>query len=207
MTAVRPHISRKQPKQGRSRRTVSKILDAAARVFAETGYAGATTNRIAEEAGVSVGSLYQFFPHKAALLHALQLEWLARVEGEMGAALAPEPARPLESVIDGVIAAFETLDRERPGMLRVLGGQQAGEVPTPDVENVHRAVAGQVERFLAVRAPVLPPARRPAVAALCVHLCDGLFDLCTPSIGGFDPAVAREVRAALLAYLGPWMNS
>lgn len=205
MTEAQSQTSRKQPKQTRSRRTVGKILDAAARVFAEAGYEGATTNRIAEVAGVSVGSLYQFFPNKGALLHALQREWLARVENEMGAALSLEPARSLEMVIAGVITAFETLDRERPGMLRVLGSHYAGEVPTPDVENVHRAVAGQVERFLAAHAPSLPGERRPAVAALCVHVCDGLFELGTPVIGGFDPAVAREVRAALLAYLGPWL--
>ncbi len=206
MTELHPQTPRKQPKQGRSRRTVGRILDAAARVFAEAGYEDATTNRIAEQAGVSVGSLYQFFPNKAALLHALQREWLARVEGEMGAALSPEPARPLGAVIDGVIAAFETLDRERPGMLRVLSGQRAGEAPAPNLDNVHRTVAGQVERFLTVHAPRLPAERRPAVADLCVHVCDGLFELGTPSIGGFDPKVVREVRVALLAYLGPWLD-
>ena len=55
----------------RSRRTVERILDAAARIFHEQGYAGATTNDIADEADVSVGSLYQYFPNKDALLVAL----------------------------------------------------------------------------------------------------------------------------------------
>ena len=66
-----PIAARKSPSQERSRRTVEKILDAAARIFHEQGYAGATTNDVADEAGVSVGSLYQYFPNKDALLVAL----------------------------------------------------------------------------------------------------------------------------------------
>jgi len=56
------------PKQGRSLETRSRILEAAARVFAAHGYGKGTTNRIAEEAGISVGSLYQYFPNKDAIL-------------------------------------------------------------------------------------------------------------------------------------------
>lgn len=66
-----PVSPRKFPRQERSRRTVERILDAAARIFHEQGYAGATTNDIADEADVSVGSLYQYFPNKDALLVAL----------------------------------------------------------------------------------------------------------------------------------------
>jgi AcrR family transcriptional regulator len=62
---------RKSPSQERSRQTVERILDAAARIFHEQGYAGATTNDIADEAGLSIGSLYQYFPNKDALLAAL----------------------------------------------------------------------------------------------------------------------------------------
>jgi AcrR family transcriptional regulator len=69
--SVIPVSPRKSPRQQRSRRTVARILDAAAHIFHEQGYAGATTNDIADEAGVSIGSLYQYFPNKDALLLAL----------------------------------------------------------------------------------------------------------------------------------------
>ena len=59
---------RKSPRQGRSQRTVDRIVEAAARVFNEAGYPSATTNGIAAEARVSIGSLYQYFPNKDALL-------------------------------------------------------------------------------------------------------------------------------------------
>ena len=62
---------RKRPLQARAQRTVEVVLKAAAQVFARRGYAGATTNHIAERAGVSVGSLYEYFPSKDALLVAL----------------------------------------------------------------------------------------------------------------------------------------
>lgn len=63
---------RKEPKQARSRVTVEAIVEAGARILAEEGWAGFTTNRIAEVAGVSIGSLYQYFPDKLALVDAIR---------------------------------------------------------------------------------------------------------------------------------------
>ena len=62
---------RKSPRQLRSQHTVETILQATARILATHGYAGTNTNLIAETAGVSVGSLYQYFPNKNALIAAL----------------------------------------------------------------------------------------------------------------------------------------
>ena len=69
---------RKKPVQGRSRASVEAILTAAAQVFEANGYAAGTTNRIAERAGVSVGTLYQYFPSKEAIVVALLEEHLAQ---------------------------------------------------------------------------------------------------------------------------------
>src|SRR6185369_17163863 len=62
---------RKRPRQDRSRATVDSILEATARVLVKRGFDGLTTNLVAETAGVSVGSLYQYFPNKEALVSAL----------------------------------------------------------------------------------------------------------------------------------------
>src|SRR5690349_24884202 len=68
--------SRKQPKQARSADLVATILEASIQVLAKEGAARFTTVRVAEKAGVSVGSLYQYFPNKAAILFRLQSdEW------------------------------------------------------------------------------------------------------------------------------------
>jgi AcrR family transcriptional regulator len=76
-TRRKPQISsRKQPKQTRSAALVTAILDAAIQVLAKEGAHRFTTARVAEKAGVSVGSLYQYFPNKAAILFRLQSdEW------------------------------------------------------------------------------------------------------------------------------------
>jgi AcrR family transcriptional regulator len=75
----RPNVrisSRKQPRQARSTELVSAILEAAVQVLAAEGASRFTTARVAERAGVSVGSLYQYFPNKAAILFRLQSdEW------------------------------------------------------------------------------------------------------------------------------------
>src|SRR5229473_2510951 len=71
MARAIPTIPRKSASQKRSRVTVETLLDATARVLTKAGYDRASTNRIAATAGVSVGSLYQYFPNKEALVAAL----------------------------------------------------------------------------------------------------------------------------------------
>ena len=71
MTIEKPLMPRKLPSQKRAKITVDTILEAAAQVFTELGYAACTTNKIAERAGISIGSLYQYFPNKDAIIVSL----------------------------------------------------------------------------------------------------------------------------------------
>jgi AcrR family transcriptional regulator len=71
---------RRQPKQQRSKERVDKILAAAAVVFEEVGYSAATTHLIAAQAGTAIGSLYQYFPDKAAIFQAMELYHVDRVK-------------------------------------------------------------------------------------------------------------------------------
>lgn len=71
---------RKQPEQDRSRATVEAIVEAAAHILIKHGYDAFTTNRVAEKAGVSIGSLYQYFPNKDALLSELMRRHVAEIE-------------------------------------------------------------------------------------------------------------------------------
>jgi AcrR family transcriptional regulator len=80
-----PRISsRKQPRQARSTALVTAILEAAIQVLAEEGAPRFTTARVAERAGVSVGSVYQYFPNKASILFQLQLEEWQRTSTDAG---------------------------------------------------------------------------------------------------------------------------
>lgn len=108
---------RKQPSQPRSRNTVAVILEAAAQVFSSSGYAGATTNHIAERAGVSIGSLYQYFPNKNAILLKLAeqhtregLDFLDRIVRDVGPSACLDG--PLIRRIIEAMIAFHKRDPE-----------------------------------------------------------------------------------------------
>ena len=94
MTRKTNVTARKQPKQERSRTTVEAILQATSRVLAREGYPATTTTRVAEVAGVSIGSLYQYFPSRESLIAQLVDEHIAKILqllGEGITALAGEP--------------------------------------------------------------------------------------------------------------------
>src|SRR6059058_2834641 len=88
--------SRKWPQQARSTELVAAILDAAIQVLAKEGAQRFTTARVAEKAGVSVGSLYQYFPNKAAILFRLQSDEWRQTSHQWAAILGDETKRPLE---------------------------------------------------------------------------------------------------------------
>ena len=198
--------SRKQPRQARSRELVERVLVASARVFADVGCAAATTNTIAEQAGVSVGSLYQFFPHKAALLQALRERIVARMGVGLSAVFDASDALSLPQLIDRVFAVFQATEAESPGMLRVLYQEQSTRQTRPgqghtqgEQTELFGAIEAWLARYLARQAPALGPERRRVVAQMCVHLTSGLF-LAPPEGRSLFEV---EVRAALLAYLLP----
>lgn len=129
---------RKAPSQQRSRFTYDTILEAAARVFDEEGMT-ATTNRIAERAGVSVGSLYQYFPNKQALLHELALRHIDRAEASFAAAL--QQVRASRPSPDAVVAALVKLAvRENGPLARAHQVMREHTPRTPEIEQVHQIV-------------------------------------------------------------------
>jgi AcrR family transcriptional regulator len=114
---------RKRPVQARSRRTVDAVLKAAAQVFTRRGYAGATTNHIAERAGVSVGSLYEYFPSKDALLVALMEEHLGEGESvlqKVAAEVVARGVRDLAEVVRHVARAMVELHARDRELHRIL---------------------------------------------------------------------------------------
>ncbi len=98
---------RKEPRQGRSRATIESILDAAAHILGERGWSGFTTNAVAEIAGVSIGSLYQYFPNKLALIEAVRRRHFDEIMGALRSAADERVPRMkrIEAFVDGVILA------------------------------------------------------------------------------------------------------
>lgn len=124
---MKPVLSpRKSPRQARSQATVEAILDAAARVLVERGYAATNTNLVAERAGVSVGSLYQYFPNKDSLItalhdrHSRQMTEIINQAFDRSAELNFDDA--LTTLIEGLVESH----RMDAGLHRVLEMQLAG---------------------------------------------------------------------------------
>jgi AcrR family transcriptional regulator len=142
---------RKRPRQQRSQDTYEAILDAAVQLFERDGYAAATTNRIAERAGVSIGSLYQYFPNKEALLYALGERHVTHLIGALGGVLAALRAqRPgLEQTVRRLVEAVADLHRADPVTHRLLYDR----APRPaeaaqQLRAVQAALAAEVEHHL-----------------------------------------------------------
>jgi AcrR family transcriptional regulator len=198
---------RKRPVQQRSRETVEAILEAARQVFAAHGYAGGTTNRIAQRAGVSIGSFYQYFPNKDAIVVALMerhmTETTAMYEQLMGEADAAD--LEVEQIVRHFVTAMLAIYQKEPSYYRVI----FEEAPRPlDIHatraRIHEAVAGalatQIGRLVSTRL------RHPIVSA---HL---LVEVATSSIRHFvlhtPPGLQADVFAdeliqMILAYLVP----
>jgi AcrR family transcriptional regulator len=113
---------RKQPRQQRSRATVDAIVEAAARVFADQGYAAGTTNRIAETAGVAIGSLYEYFPNKASILVAVAERHLDRMMADVDRVLDGQEAAgsSLHGLIESFVVAMLEVHERDPQLNHVV---------------------------------------------------------------------------------------
>ena len=120
MAATRRSPLRRSPSQPRSRETVEVIVQATARVLLKEGFEACTTNRVARAAGVSIGSVYQYFPDKAALVVAVMERHLAQLEEAMTRRLSELEGAPLEVVVREMVRAMLEVKRIQPRLHRVL---------------------------------------------------------------------------------------
>lgn len=122
MNAIEPPLPpRKAPRQARSRALVEAIVEATARIFEREGASACTTNAVAETAGVSIGSLYPYFPNRHALTAAL----VAREHEFLLTAMRTAAARPdLVDRLDGMIDAAVDYEFSRPLLARTLDVQE-----------------------------------------------------------------------------------
>lgn len=116
---------RKAPRQSRSQATVTAILDATARILLERGFAAASTNAVAERAGVSVGSLYQYFPNKAALIAALHARHGEQMMAVIQRALTQAMDATLDDALGGLVEATVEAHRVDADLHRLLEQQVA----------------------------------------------------------------------------------
>jgi len=167
---------RKKPKQDRSKATVDALLEAAAQLLVEEGGARVTTNRIAERAGVSVGSLYQYFPNKDALLKALGQQFLddqlESLRTRLEATLAEEGS--LSEQVRAIVSALLETRRLNPDLSRALI-QQAPAYAQEPLRQLHEQATSFVELALTVRSADVRPERAAIAAHIIVHAMHGVI--------------------------------
>jgi AcrR family transcriptional regulator len=141
--------SRKAPRQARAKDTVHAILEATIRILEREGVEAATTTRVAEVAGVSVGTLYQYFAHRDAILDALQDREFERALALMGevlssANLAQRPRETVTAVVEGLGALYASA----PALHRVLVIEGLRVVDPERVEAFDLRVVAIIRHFL-----------------------------------------------------------
>lgn len=134
MSAQIGEKTRKRPSQKRSEQTVEAILKAAAHILIKEGYESANTNRIAEVAGVSIGSLYQYFPNRAAIISGLFEQHERQLIGLIQVKLDELKNEPLKNVVPLLIRAMVDMHRVNPKLHRILHEQTPGIGSRVDLE-------------------------------------------------------------------------
>ncbi|HEY6556944.1 MAG TPA: TetR/AcrR family transcriptional regulator [Polyangiaceae bacterium] len=196
--------SRKQPQQARSKATVTAVLDATIRILDREGPDAATTTRVAEVAGISIGTLYQYFSHRDAILDALQdreferaMELMERVLGDAGT------AGPASDVAREVIRGLLALYAEAPALHRVLALEGLRVTPAHRVHAFDMRVIAVVRSFLS--ASSLPIRRKNLDAAAFVVFqsvrASMLARMLEQPPGVDDDTLAEELTDMVLRYL------
>lgn len=161
-----PEIKRRIPRQARAAETVTTLLEAAAQILEAGGLAAFTTNAVAERAGVSIGTLYQYFVDKNALLLALARQEMTAALVEVGRALSgaddPTPASRVRAMVRAMVHAFRGRSRARKAVVQAILAQGLGNEMVAPI-NSFIANIGTVIGQDAVR---LPPLEREQVFVL-----------------------------------------
>jgi AcrR family transcriptional regulator len=212
-TTEGPAGLRRRPMQRRSAERYERILNGCAELLDEVGFAGLTTTAVAKRAEVPIGTVYQFFADKSALVHALaarNLEnYLARLERRYGEA-AP---RSVAEVVDVAIDEFVDMRRTQPGfgVLDFGAGSKWSESDPRDLylldEDVENNTA--VARRLRMLTPFLDSSRAGSAEVelalrVTMEAADAVLQLAFRSDPAGDAVLIAECKKLLVGYLGPY---
>lgn len=111
---------RKRPRQARATVTLDAIFEATIQVLVTDGPHRLTTTRVAKRAGVSVGTMYQYFPHKQSLFYAVNERYLDVLAEKVEALCLAQQGAPIEQMVEGLVTTYWSAKAERPEVTRAL---------------------------------------------------------------------------------------
>lgn len=204
-----PSGMRRKPRQARSQERVKRILDVAEELFIAEGYTATTTNAIATRAQVPIGSLYQFFPDKAAILQALALRYGELLHDELTAYDDEElAALPLAAYVDQLIDKADQFFTEHPGYNAIFMEVQG---TMPELDAIEAAADAQLIQDLAAslaeRGTGLQPEDYEAIAFVLVKAIGTLLWLSLSQEAGFRRRLVAETKRLTLSYLQSYFPS
>ena len=199
MSRELPVTPRKEPRQQRARATVDAILLAAAHILKTEGFERATTNRIAERAGVSIGSLYQYFPNKGAVVAALRERHHDWFEGCLQAEIARAASLPLRGAVRSIVELSIALHAVDVPLHNALTERHAF---TPEDDAAFRRLA---QRQLEENRDTLRPLDPEMASYVLVRTHQALVHRTAHEEPErlADPRFAEEVTELLVRYLEP----
>jgi AcrR family transcriptional regulator len=165
---------RKSASQERSRLTVEALLEATARVLMKDGYDRASTNKIAAVAGVSIGSLYQYFPSKEALVAAVIDRHMHEMMQAVRDALAKVATRPIEVAARELVSVMLDAHRVNPKLHRVLAEQTPRTGRLENIEAIDREAYALVRGYLEAHRDELDVVDPDVAAFVCVTAVEAL---------------------------------
>jgi AcrR family transcriptional regulator len=205
------HLSsklRRQPKQQRGKKRVEKILDAAAAVFDEMGYEAATTHLIAAKAGTAIGSLYQFFPDKAAIFRAMELRHVERVKVLWAQINTPEIiGLSLRQMIHTLVTAVAQMFEHPVSRVVFVQFFMKREIFQSIDESLTQEAIDFTSSLLQQRNPSLSEAQSSLLAEVCVHSSNALIlsALRNPNQEHRQQLV-QQIEDLLVSYLAPYVG-
>ncbi|MEU8627868.1 TetR/AcrR family transcriptional regulator [Streptomyces sp. NPDC048669] len=196
--------TRPRRRQARGEARIAQLLKAASRVFCTNGYTAASTNAIAREAGVSPGTLYQFFPNKEAIAVELGDQLLNRWRETYGAAFLPNHLElPLDRMLDAILDPLIEFNCENPAFTVLMHGSEIPGTITQDHDAVHTTMLSRVETILTDYLPDTPPAEINRVATMIFILFKAGLDVIMAHEGAEREAYIKELKTVLFRYIEP----
>ncbi|TQK44688.1 TetR family transcriptional regulator [Streptomyces sp. SLBN-118] len=206
-TAEDAPAAKPRRRQARGERRIAQLLDAAASVFCASGYTAASTNAIAREAGVSPGTLYQFFPNKEAIAVELGGRLLERWRESHGAALtAANLDLPLDQLLDAVLDPLFAFNHENPAFAVLVHGPDVPGQITQEFEALHAVLLTRIEEIIASFVPDAPPAELSRIATMTFAVFKAGLDLVLAHEGEERQAYIDEIKKVMFGYLAPMVG-
>ncbi len=203
MPSSKPPQARKSARQSRSKVTVDAILEAASRLFAQGGLEDVTTNRIAEVAGVSIGSLYQYFPSKQAILGELIDQHAQQTMTRVVAQLSALAAAPIEQWLRQMVSILLEADTIDSNLHRLLLDKVPEVGRTAMRQTELRQMTAAVHSILETRRDDLRPTNLQLAAFVVVQALEAVTNAavieCADQLD--NPELVDEIATLAARYL------